>query len=356
MANEEQERILRFVLEEADRDLWNNWRLLNPEVPIDLSEINLIGDDLRFLDFKNANLSKAVLRLANLSNSEFKNADLTNADFRGADLSSSDFSGAKLIRTLLGEANLTEANLTGTDLTRSRLGYTVLARLDLSETVGLEEIIHTSPSSLTFDTIHLSKGKLPAEFLLGTGLNKIEIELSKLLLPGLDPTQLSDITGLVQSLYRGSESNYFSCFISYSSKDENFARRLHNDLQNNGVRCWFAPEDMKIGDQIRPRIDQEIRLKDKLLVILSEKSISSEWVGDEVEAALVEESKSNRPILFPIRLDDAVMDIRDGWAAKIKRSRHIGDFSIWKEKGSYQKAFDRLLRDLKASGGNTDGK
>jgi hypothetical protein len=40
---------------------------------------------------------------------------------------------------------------------------------------------------------------------------------------------------------------FYSCFISYSSKDQKFADRLHADLQNKGVRCWFAPHDMAIG-------------------------------------------------------------------------------------------------------------
>jgi hypothetical protein len=40
---------------------------------------------------------------------------------------------------------------------------------------------------------------------------------------------------------------YYSCFISYSSKDDAFAKRLHADLQNTGVRCWFAPHDLPIG-------------------------------------------------------------------------------------------------------------
>ena len=106
---------------------------------------------------------------------------------------------------------------------------------------------------------------------------------------------------------------------------------------------------MKIGDQIRPRIDQEIRLRDKLLVILSENAVKSEWVGDEVEAALEEENKSNRLILFPIRLDETVMNSCEDWAAKIKRRRHIGDFSDWRDKASYQRSFERLLRDLKAT-------
>jgi hypothetical protein len=38
---------------------------------------------------------------------------------------------------------------------------------------------------------------------------------------------------------------HYSCFISYSAKDQEFAERLHADLQNKGVRCWFAPHDLK---------------------------------------------------------------------------------------------------------------
>jgi hypothetical protein len=38
--------------------------------------------------------------------------------------------------------------------------------------------------------------------------------------------------------------------------------------------------------------------------------------------------------------------------------RHIGDFTRWKEHDAYQKAFNRLLRDLKAEAqktGSRDG-
>lgn len=142
---------------------------------------------------------------------------------------------------------------------------------------------------------------------------------------------------------------FYSCFISYSSKDEEFARRLHNDLQSEGVRCWFAPEDLKIGDRFRVTIDESIRLYDKLVLVLSENSVSSEWVGDEVEAALEkEEGQGGKVVLFPLRLDDAVMEIKEGWPAKVRRTRHIGDFSDWKNHDSYKKAFERLMRDLKA--------
>jgi hypothetical protein len=60
------------------------------------------------------------------------------------------------------------------------------------------------------------------------------------------------------------------------------------------------------------------------------------------------ERKENKVILFPIRLDKAVMDVEEGWPAYIRTTRNVGDFMRWKRHDAYQKAFDRLLRDLKA--------
>ena len=103
---------------------------------------------------------------------------------------------------------------------------------------------------------------------------------------------------------------------------------------------------MKIGDRIRPRIDEAIRLHDKLLLVLTESSMNSRWVEKEVETAFEKERKQNRIVLFPIRLDDRVMEADEAWAADIRRTRHIGDFRGWKDHDSYKKSFERLMRDL----------
>jgi C4-type Zn-finger protein len=58
--------------------------------------------------------------------------------------------------------------------------------------------------------------------------------------------------------------------------------------------CWFAPEDLKIADKLRTRIDESIRLYDKLVVILTENSTRSAWVEEEVKAALEKERKQAR--------------------------------------------------------------
>ena len=51
-----------------------------------------------------------------------------------------------------------------------------------------------------------------------------------------------------------------------------------------------------------------------------------------------------------VRLDDAVMETDKAWAAKPRKSRHIGDFSGWKDQESCQKALNRLLRDQSQMG------
>jgi hypothetical protein len=177
-------------------------------------------------------------------------------------------------------------------------------------------------------TIYHSQGLIPDAFLRGCGVPEDFITYARSLT--IKPIQ------------------FYSCFISYSSYDQEFTSKLYSDLQNAGVRCWFAPEDLQVGDRFRDRIDESIRLHDRVLIILSENSVSSMWVSDEVEAAIEREHKERSTVLFPIKIDDAVTDSKQAWAATIRRTRHIGDFTRWKDNESYQKAFDKLLRDLRA--------
>ena len=361
---------------------WNAWRKKNPTVKVDLFRADLTGLNLMGADLERADISGAYLCQTRLNETNLRYADLSVSDLTGADTRAVVLQGANLQGAILRDADFTDADVMGVDFrnadlrgvnfqkrdlinavfsgsrlakanfSKARIGQTVFAAADISEVLHLDKVDHVGPSTLGEDTIAQSKGKIPETFLRGCGLSDLEIEFAKLANPGLDPEQVTDITYKIHQLYLGGGIQYYSCFISYNSRDDGFAEQLYNDLQNNGVRCWFAPEDMKIGDRIRITIDQQIRRRDKLLVILSDNSLRSEWVGDEVEAALEEEIESKRTLLFPIRLDDTVMNTRDDWAAKIKRRRHIGDFSNWKDKASYQKAFERLLRDLKATGGD----
>ena len=343
MANQEQLDILKQGVQ-----AWNQWRDKHPGIRPDFISASLRDADLSGADFTNANLSGvdlistdligalligANLRDANLSGANLTGTLLLGANLSGASLSGADLRGASLRDASLRDADLSraylnDANLRGADFSAAIVGYTSFGNVDLSVVQNLETVKYSGPSTVGIDTIYRSQGKIPEAFLRGAGVPDSYLDYMRSL--------------------AGKPTDYYSCFISYSSKDEAFAERLYADLQSKGVRCWFAPEDMDIGDKIRPRIEESIRIYDKLLLVLSEHSIASNWVAYEVERALNKEPQGKPNVLFPIRLDDAVMQSKESWADDIKSTRHIGDFTNWKNHDDYQKAFDRLLRALKA--------
>jgi len=198
----------------------------------------------------------------------------------------------------------------------------------LSYTRGLESCNHRGPSSIGLDTIYKSGGAIPEIFLQGCGVPERFITY---------------LRSLVEEPFE-----FYSCFIGYSSGDEKFVQRLYADLRARQLRCWFAAEDLKIGERFQETIEEKIRLFDKVMIVLSESSVRSHWVEREVNAAREREDRENRTVLFPISIDCAAWDAPQPWAADIRLLRHIGDSTGWKDHDAYQKAFERLLRDLRA--------
>ena len=106
------------------------------------------------------------------------------------------------------------------------------------------------------------------------------------------------------------------------------------------------------------QLDDAIGFYDKLLLILSEQSISSDWVANEIKWACKREKQDGKQKPFPVNLMDYEKikawelfdaDTATDLAAEV-RSYFIPDFTNWKDHDSYKKAFKRLLRDLQAEG------
>ena len=293
----------------------------------DLQRAYFIRSDLVRVDLWESNLTKADFRWAYLIGTDLKDANLTQADLRWAHLSESNLSQANLSQANLIKTSIVKTNLHHSNFKNAIMAWTNLGDVDLSLTKELFTAQHFGPSSIGIDTIMRSNGKIPESFLRETGISEIIIQNMALLTE----------KGL----------SHQSCFISHSSKDREFAEKLYSDLQNTGVRCWFASEDLKIGDKTWDSIYHYIRMRDKVLLILSENSISSDWVENEVNAALSEENKRKKPILFPIRVDAAILDSDQAWAEYINKTRNISNFSNWKDHDAYHQALDKLLDDIK---------
>ena len=53
---------------------------------------------------------------------------------------------------------------------------------------------------------------------------------------------------------------YPSWFISDRSRDDEFARRLHEKLRGEKLRVWFAPDDMQGGKKLIEQNDRAIQV------------------------------------------------------------------------------------------------
>ena len=212
---------------------------------------------------------------------------------------------------------------------------------------GLDTCRHLSPSPIDHRTLAES-GPVPDAFLRGCGLSNWQIEETKLFQQNLTNAQINDIIHRIYDLRTAGPIQSYSCFISYSDRDETFATQLYDQLQKAGVRCWFAPEELKTGGKFNGTMDQSIQIHDKLLLILSENSIHSSWVKKEVHKSVEKENEIKRPVLFPIYLDDSVMDVLKGWPAMNHLTSHSGDFTKWRSRSEdhFEESFKRLLKDL----------
>ena len=303
---------------------------------MDLSGVDLSGVDLSGVDLSDATFSGAPLIGANLGAANLACADLSRTDLSGADLSDTILANASLVGSVFSKTDFSGSYLFETDFSGAHIRWTVFGDVDLSLARGLEAIKHDGPSIIDINTFYRSQGNIPEVFLRGAGVPE-------------------DFILNMKSLV-GRPFEFYSCFISYSSKDQEFAKHLHTDLQNKGVRCWFAPHDIQSGRKIHEQIDQAIRLHERLLLILSAHSMESEWVKTEIAKARQREVQEKRQVLFPVGLVPygairqwECFDADTGKdSAREIREYFIPDFSNWKNYDVYQEAFTLLLRDLKA--------
>jgi TolB-like protein/lipoprotein NlpI len=89
-------------------------------------------------------------------------------------------------------------------------------------------------------------------------------------------------------------------FISYASQDATVAGALVEALEQNGVKCWIAPRDVKAGAQYADAIVRAISGAKAVVLVLSESAAASSHVSREIERA----SSRKRPIIA-LRIDAA---------------------------------------------------
>jgi hypothetical protein len=280
--------------------------------------------NLHRVDLSRAQLDGAILRGAVLTGASFDNASLVDADLSGADLR-----GASFVNAFLNGANLTRARLGDADLTGAELSRTILAYVDLSRVAGLDAVRHLTPSEVSFSTLVASRFQVTPTFLRKAGVSR----------------------GLLEDLARGQRfpHRYQTCFLSYSSKDRDFAEHVYASLIDAGVRVFWDRFDVVPGEYLETQIAEAIAEHDRLLVVLSADSLQSDWVKREIVLAWTQKRESLLPIrLCPIE-DVKAWTRSDASLPDLAATFPVQDFSAWRDAAEYARAFKLLLRSF--SGG-----
>jgi hypothetical protein len=111
--------------------------------------------------------------------------------------------------------------------------------------------------------------------------------------------------------------DYHSVFVCFSAKDESFAKKISDSLKKRGVDTYFFKDDHRPGD-IKSVEKTEIAKRDKILVVVSENSMTSNECQQELtigitkrQGKLSESVQGQQPnhVFVPIMIDDYIFSI-----------------------------------------------
>lgn len=346
--------------------------------------------------FCNANLANSVFEAVNFDSADLQKTDLSGSTFRNCQFDQAIFFGANLQNCVFDNLRATHCIFIGADLYGSHINNSEILYCDFTDACLIETVFESSyPIANTFTNSWFQfTSFLRSPFTLNDlsqthhpdsgycTIDVVSLDLSARLLRANFDVQHDSVDS--ESLYRqrevaedlenvekffvrcGLPGNIFklywnlvssaqheSVFISYSTHDEEFARELQSELSKQGIETWFAPHDMQGGKTILDQIQRGIRAKDRVILILSESSMSSAWVGTEIRESL--ESDRGIAKLFPVRLVDyskirswRLFDADAGTDLAVKiREFFIPDFSDWADRDKFAIQVTGLVRALR---------
>jgi hypothetical protein len=132
-------------------------------------------------------------------------------------------------------------------------------------------------------------------------------------------------------------------FISHSSQDKSFVRKLDVSLASAGADVFLDERNIRIGESIPNSVFSAIGRATHVICVLSEASISSKWVADELGAARMLRNRPESVVaILPVRIDDSPIP------ADLLHLKY-GDFRRWNDAAEYTRALRRLFEAVGVS-------
>src|SRR3990172_6614894 len=97
----------------------------------------------------------------------------------------------------------------------------------------------------------------------------------------------------MNTIYQEKSKQTTRIFLSYVAADREYAHKLHNLLSQHSDLYIFTLEMLSAGDNWESKLKDEISKSDIFIVLLSSRSVNSNWVLHELGAAWA----LNKPII-----------------------------------------------------------
>jgi hypothetical protein len=125
-------------------------------------------------------------------------------------------------------------------------------------------------------------------------------------------------------------------FLSHSSVDKAFVRKLAGDLKQQEISVWLDEQRILVGDSIAEKIGQGLAESDFFLIVLTPSSVGSEWVKKELNRALLAEIERREVVILPIKMGECEIP-------ELIKEKKYADFTT-----SYKEGFVDLVTAMKS--------
>jgi uncharacterized protein YjbI with pentapeptide repeats len=351
----------------------------------DLTDLHLPGEIL-----KDSNFSGCMFADCRIAGSVFDGSNFTGAEFDGcnaieASFVRCDFTDAFLMESALGCADFFQATFDRVRLmSNCREAFFVLASFTDSAIVGVRfdaaifgytRIERSILSACSFPDVRVVA---PCDIDAASANSSIVVGVSAVsrLRPGAENyavlrKELFETLNTTRSFFARTgvdiehlksyssvlgelPNDAIEVFLSYSSADEGFAEALYVRLRELGVRTWMAPHALRSGRHLSGEISEAIGNTSNVILILSQASMSSNWVATELRATFEAVRSGTVRRLHPVRL--APLEIIETWSlndaesgtdlAQAVRENTIHDFTGWRARDAMDDATSLLIAGI----------
>lgn len=131
-------------------------------------------------------------------------------------------------------------------------------------------------------------------------------------------------------------------FISYSTKNTEFAEAVCENLEDNGIECWIAPRNIKTGTNYAKEIIDGLNAAKIVVLVFSKDAQESEYVNNEIDTAF-----SNNQCIVSLKVDDSFPEKKMEFFLKNTQWLDASPTALKEQNKTLESCYAQLVDDVK---------